>query len=297
MMAVPEDRREDPAPGLKTLLLAVAPIPLGALALVAFSGVLVTVSRLMARKISDGALDGSELGKLLVSLLVCAGATWALLRLRPSQKRTGTLAILLVLVAAMGLLGTGGIVHVLLANKIFWRPEVWVWPTQFFLVWNLLIAAAGIVGLLRLRPWKGWDALKPPFEPVSPATRRSNKLYVLKEGLAGVATLVLIFGAFSFQHPMAAFSNSRITPWVAVVAGLSWLVARVLREWWRNSSDEHEQRASDTGRNAAAGVFFAVTPAWWLGWRAGFLPQPDAMVLWMLAMLVSTFGWSWRRYN
>jgi hypothetical protein len=296
-MMAERDVQEEPAPGPKTLLLAVAPIPLGSVALVAFSGVLVAVSRLMAENIAGGAWDGGELVKLAVCLVVGAGATWALLRLKPSQKRSGTLAILLALVGAMGLFGAGGIVKVLLASGIFWRPQLWVWPTQFFLGWNLLIAAAGIGSLVWLKPWKGWDQLKVPAEPLGPTTRRTHKLYALKEGLAGVAILVLIFGAFSFQHPMAAFSNSPLPVWLALVAIPCWLVARVLREGWRNSSDEHERRASDFGRNAAAGAFLAVTPAWWVGWRAGLLPQPDAMVLWILAMLVSSFGWSWRRYN
>ncbi len=77
----------------------------------------------------------------------------------------------------------------------------------------------------------------------------------------------------------------------------AWLLARVLRELWRSSSDEHEQRASDFGRNAALGVFLAVTPAWWVAARTGLAPQPDAMALWILAMVVSSIGWGWRRYN
>ena len=107
--------------------------------------------------------------------------------------------------------------------------------------------------------------------------------------------LALFGGAFSKDHPMDAFSNSPLPLWIAIVAIPSWLLARVIREGWRNSADEHERRASDFGRNAAAGMFFAVTPAWWIAARAGLMPQPDAMVLWMLTMLVSTIGWSWRR--
>ena len=134
-------------------------------------------------------------------------------------------------------------------------------------------------------------------EPVSPATRRSNKLYWVKELLGGLAILAVLVGAFSTGNRFAIFSNRPLPVWVAVVAIPSWLVARALREWWRSSSDEHAQRASDFGRNAAAGVFLAVTPAWWVAGRAGLLPQPDAMVLWMITMVVSSIGWSWRRYH
>ena len=110
-----------------------------------------------------------------------------------------------------------------------------------------------------------------------------------------MAILALFLGGFSKDHPFAAFSNSRVPLWIAVVAIPSWLLARVIREGWRNSADEHERRASDFGRNAATGVFLAVTPAWWVAARAGLLPQPDAMLLWVLIMVVSTIGWTWRR--
>ena len=134
-------------------------------------------------------------------------------------------------------------------------------------------------------------------ELVAPATRRTKKLYWLKELLVAVAMLVVIFGAHSKGHPFSVVSNGPIPQWIAMVAVPCWLLARMIREFWRSSADEHERRASDFGRNAAAGVFLAVTPAWWVAARAGLTPQPDAMVLWLLAMFVSSIGWSWRRYN
>jgi hypothetical protein len=211
---------------------------------------------------------------------------------RPATLATTVLSVALATVALGGLSGAVSVVVVLLffAHHFVWGSPT-AWRTVLVFAVSLLIGGAALWGLMRLRPWRRWAG------PVSPATRRSNILYWLKEGLALVAMLALFFGAASLGHPTAAISNGPIPPWVAIVAGLSWLVARVLREWWRNSSDEHEQRASDTGRNAAAGIFLAVTPVWWVAWRAGFLPQPDAMVLWILVMVVSSIGWSWRRYN
>jgi hypothetical protein len=209
---------------------------------------------------------------------------------RPATLGAIVLSVALTTVALGALSGAVSIVAVVL----FFTPPHFVWGsrgswmTLGFLALNLLIAGLALWGLLRLKPWKDWGG------PMSPATRKTNKLYWLKEGLAGVAMLVVIFGAL---NPKAAFSNSPVPLWVAVVAIPCWLVARVIREGWRNSSDEHARRASDFGRNAALGVFLAVTPAWWIAWRAGIAPQPDAMILWLLAMLVSTAGWSWRLNN
>ena len=207
----------------------------------------------------------------------------------PPTLKTTALSVLAGFMVLFGLSRAAVIVMAMLATKTFWEP--WAWKTVGFLAGNLLLAAVGIWGLSRLKPWKGWG------EPVSPATRRTHRLYWLKELLAALAMLALIFGAYSKGHPFAILSNSPVPLWIAVVAIPSWLLARVLREWWRSTADEHERRASDFGRNAAAGFFLAAAPAWWVAARAGLLPQPDAMALWIMTMVVSTIGWSWRRYS
>ena len=208
---------------------------------------------------------------------------------RPPGLKSVALSVLAGLAALFGGSRAAAIVLILLANRTI--PGPWTWQTGAILAGDLLIGGVGVWGLVKLKPWRGWS------QPLSPATRRTNRIYWLKELLAGVALVALIIGAFRMDHPFALFSNSPLPVWIAVVAIASWLVARGLREWWRSSADEHERRASDFGRNAAAGVFLAVTPAWWVAARAGLLPQPDAMLLWIGAMVVSTIGWSWRRYS
>ena len=108
---------------------------------------------------------------------------------------------------------------------------------------------------------------------------------------------VLFLGTFSKDRPLAIFSNSPVPLWIAIVVIASWLLARVLRELWGESADEHERHALDFGRRIGAGVFFAITPAWWVAARAGLAPQPDAMILWVVIQIVVTFAWSWRRYR
>ena len=213
---------------------------------------------------------------------------------RQEERPTGRKDVLLsALLGAVALAGLSSAAATMVMPLLIGRGFVWggpgAWRAALLLAVELLIGGAALWGCLRLRPRK--DA----GEPVSPATRKSNKLYWLKELLAGLAILALFFGAFSLERPFALFSNSPVRVWIALVAIVSWLLARVIRERWNSTSDEHARRASDFGRNAAAGVFLAVTPAWWVAARAGLLPQPDAMVLWMLTILVSTIGWAWRR--
>ena len=282
MMARTEAAPEDRSPGPKAAVLW---------ALLGLLAACFTASDLVAAT----SVPASRAWQPIVALVIhlgMVGGIWGLSRLKPSMARAALLCVLLATVAFAGFSVAATLVKVLLATKTFAVP--WRWQTTLVFTSNLLIGAGGIWGLLWLKPWRG---LKGSGEPVSPATRRTNKLYWLKELLVGAAMLALIFGASGKDHPFAMFSNSPVPLWIAMVAITSWLLARALREWWRSSADEHERRASDFGRNAAAGVFLAVTPAWWVAARAGLLPQPDAMVLWIITMVVSSIGWSWRRSN
>ena len=283
MTAKHEDGREHRPRGLGT---AALPVLLGSMA-VCFS-----VNDLLAARALSGSPRAWQPLAVLAMDLIILGAIWGLSRLKPSILRAAGLLLLLATVALSGFSVTVTILKVLAAANTL--PAPWTWQTTVIFASNLLLGVGAIVSFLWLKPWKGW---KVGGEPVSPATRRANKLFGLKELLGLLAMLALFFGAFSREQPFAIFSNSPVPQWIAMVAIASWLLARVLREWWRSSADEHERQASDFGRNAAAGFFLAVTPAWWVAARAGLVPQPDAMALWIITMVVSTIGWSWRRYN
>jgi len=263
-------------------------------ALLGMLAVCFSANDLMAAASVPASRTWQPLGVLVINLLM-VGAIWGLSRLKPSLPKAVLLSVLLATVAFSGFSVAATVVKVLIATKTLAAP--WHWRTIVVFTSNLLIGAGGIAGLVWLQPWKGWNDMTGSGEPVSRATRRANNLYGVKELLTLLAVLALCLGAFSKDHPFAAFSNSPVPLWVPLAAIPSWLLARALREWWRARADEHERRSSDFGRNAAAGVFLAVTPAWWVAARAGLAPQPDAMVLWILAMVVSSIGLAWRRYH
>ncbi len=84
-------------------------------------------------------------------------------------------------------------------------------------------------------------------------------------------------------HPFAFFSNSPVPVWIAIFAIGSWLLGQAINKWWWYfSADEHERKADDLGNLAGWALFMVVTPAWWVAARAGLLPQPNAMLLWLL---------------
>ena len=86
----------------------------------------------------------------------------------PPTLKTTALSVLAGFMVLFGLSRAAAIVKVLLATKTFGEP--WAWQTVGLMAVNLLIAAVGIWGLSRLKPWKGWG------EPVSPATHSGTGL-------------------------------------------------------------------------------------------------------------------------
>ena len=98
---------------------------------------------------------------------------------------------------------------------------------------SLLIGGAALWGLVRLKPWRGKG------EPISPTTRKTNILFAVSGFVAVPGSLALAFGAFSRSNPFGLFSNSAISPGIAMVAITSWLLSLAIAWWWYYSADEH----------------------------------------------------------
>jgi hypothetical protein len=285
-MAKNEDH-EDRSTGLQSVALSML---LGIAAFFGFSWTLGVALGVLARGTLFGPWAWQALCIFAASLLISASAIWGLQRLNPSRLKFAALSVLLGIAAVFGFSGTAGVVKGLVATQTLWGP--WGWQTLCILAVNVLMGVGAIWSLLRLTPWKGWKGSR---EPVSPATRRTNKLFGLSGLVGALGFFALFYGINGKDDPSRMFSNSPVSLGVASVAISFWLLSNAIGWWWYFSADEHERRANDFGFLAAGGLFLAVTPAWWVGARAGLLPQPDAMVLWLGTVAVTGIGWFWRR--
>ncbi len=230
------------------------------------------------------------LGVLAINLFL-VGAIWGLLRFKPSSLRAVALLYPLAIVALTGFGASAKLAHVLMATKT--HSELWVWQTVCVFASNLVIGVGAIWSVWWLKPWK---ELKGSREPLSPSTRKAKNLLGLAALVCAVAPLALVVGTFTKTHPFAFFSNSPVPVWIAIFAIGSWLLGQAINKWWWYfSADEHERKADDLGNLAGWALFMVVTPAWWVAARAGLLPQPNAMLLWIAAIAVSATGYFWRR--
>lgn len=205
---------------------------------------------------------------------------------RPVGLKTKALGFLLGLVMLFGFSAAAGVAGAVLFDPTIAHPVKW--QTWAFLALFLLVGVAGLRGLLRLKPWA-------QDEPISPATRRTNGLFALSGLVAVPGVLALAIATISPDDPFRLFSNSPVSPWIALAAIASWLLSMAVGWWWYFSADEHEREAYDIGSVVAAGFFSVVTPVWWVAARAGLAPPPDAMILWLVTMVILSIGWIWRR--
>jgi xanthosine utilization system XapX-like protein len=230
------------------------------------------------------------LGVLAMNLLM-VGAIWGLLKLKPSRPKVAAVSMMLGIVALAGFAVTVSVVRILVATKTLSGP--WPWQTVCVFASNLLIGVVAIWSFLWLKPWKEW---KESGEPLSPSTRKARNLLALSGMVCGAGSVALYFGAFSKDRPSAFFSNSPVPLRIAIFAIASWLLGQAINKWWWYfSADEHQRKADDVCNLVSWALFFTVTPAWWVAARAGLLPQPNAMLLWVVAVGAGAIGYFWRR--
>jgi hypothetical protein len=227
---------------------------------------------------------------------------------RPLSLKIAALSVLLAFGALFGFCAAVCMVLLMFATHTFWGP--WGWPTPVILAASVLISAGAIWGTLRLQP-----LLRSAVLPLSPSSRRTVQLYKLTHLVGALAALAVIygtqldvgknfpedlpFGVFSngMDDPLGIFSNRPVSLGFAIFAITSWVLAMAIGLRRYLSADEHERQANDFGKLVAFRLFFTVTPAWWVAARAGLLPQPNAMVLWVVTMGVAAITSFWRRWR
>ena len=232
--------------------------------------------------------QGWQTSAALAVNLLLVGAIWGLSRSTPSRAKTVAMLALLAFAGVLAIGATAAIVKSMRAHDF---AGLSYWKTQGLITANLLVLAGAVWGVWKLGPRQ---ALRGPGEPVSPSTRRTQKLFALS-GLLGIPGAIALSIGLGGGELAGVTSGGQVPLGIAVVVMATWLLGNVAAWWWYYSADEHERRANDVGFLLGGGVFLAVTPIWWIASRAGLAPPPDAMLLWLITTVLMTIGWIWYR--
>jgi hypothetical protein len=160
---------------------------------------------------------------------------------------------------------------------------------------SLVVGAGAVWGLKRLKPWQRSD------EPVSPNTRKANNLMLASGAIGAVIGVVFVLStvmAGERPDPLMIVSNGPLAAWVAGSLIALWLVVMPLVYFaWLKAVDEHELQAYNFGGAIALHLYYFILPAWWVGWRGGFLPEISHAAIFAVVTVAWCIGWFWRRYR
>lgn len=135
--------------------------------------------------------------------------------------------------------------------------------------------------------------------PMSPRRKR----YFLALGLAGLFGGIL--GAWmQFASPgdptvgFALLGDSPLTPNFAIGASILWIVGMIVSlVIYHRAVDDHEERAYLWASTAAWYAITLAAPTWWVLARAGLAPSPNAMLIFLGALVVNCAVWLWLKYR
>ena len=158
-------------------------------------------------------------------------------------------------------------------------------------LWTMLIG----IPLVLVSGYFLWRTM-PDFTMGEPDTARGRRIKWTTLGagaLGGLTTIPLI----DFENGGTfLFSNGSVPTTQAMFAMAMWaVILPVFIVIHRRNADEVAREANDFGFMVGFQSFSVIAPVWWMGWRGGFLTQPDVMILFVSVLIIACLAIIWRR--
>jgi hypothetical protein len=129
---------------------------------------------------------------------------------------------------------------------------------------------------------------------------RRKRLYWTSLGAAGLlgAISAVLLQNGGVDVGVALFTSSALSPSTAIILSLLWGVGlAVIMVVYHRAIDDHEERAWLWAGLAGWYAFILPAPAWWILHRAGLAPPADAMLLFVLSMVVNAAVYLWLKFR
>ncbi|MCL4673651.1 MAG: hypothetical protein KJZ64_12115 [Sphingomonadaceae bacterium] len=163
--------------------------------------------------------------------------------------------------------------------------------------WWIIGGGLALAVILAVPLWR-WMPEFTQGEPDTPRGKKMRRMTTVAILVGIITALPLILGKTATGEDLTLFGNSPVPPLAAGPMIIMWgLLVPVLSVLGYRSADEVARAASVFGSFAGFQLFGWATPIWWMGWRGGFLPEPDAMIIFVAALVVATGASLWKRSN
>jgi hypothetical protein len=207
--------------------------------------------------------------------------------------------IIWIMLAGFGIVMTGGAIAGFIAQHQSDGD-----PTLSSAAIGILTVFVAIIATLAFTIWRNSQALKSDGEPMT-RRERLNRNIMLSCVLLGAAIGAVLAATGSLDisdpatAPFAVFADGPIPKTVALLLVFVWAVAMPIVAWvWHTRAiDEQEASAYRDGGYYAAYAYLILAPAWWLLWRAGFLPEPSGVAIFLTFAIIWSAVWFWKKYR
>ncbi len=168
----------------------------------------------------------------------------------------------------------------------------------------VIVAFAGIIIGLGYAIWRNARTLNLRGDDL---TRREklNRNIMLACMLLGAATGAVLAATGNVNidgtegDPFSTLVDGPIPMAIALLLVFVWAVVMPVVAWfWHTRAiDELEASAYRDGGYYAAYAYLILTPAWWLLWRGGLLPEPSGIVIFFTFAFIWSAVWFWKKYR
>lgn len=143
-------------------------------------------------------------------------------------------------------------------------------------------------------------------EADTPETRRRmsprQRRYWTSLGLAGLVGGIiggwLVIDQPEGRNAIEMASSGSLSPGFAIGASLFWVIGlAICMIIYHRAIDDHEERAWLWAGVAGWYAFIFPAPVWWVLHRAGQAPPADAMLLFLLSLLVNLIVYLWLKFR
>lgn len=154
----------------------------------------------------------------------------------------------------------------------------------------VLLAGAGVMWLYLRRFgafWKGWSHRK-----------RLYTASIAGSVMLGMVAAIMLYGGQSDTNADPFFSNSALSPRIAVGLAFLWGVGISVAVFvYQRTIDDHEERAYLWAGLAGYYAFVIPAPMWWVLARADLAPPIDAMPLFALTIVTNALVYLWLKFR
>lgn len=106
-----------------------------------------------------------------------------------------------------------------------------------------------------------------------------------------------LVGFFEDEEAGLVAANS-IPPWLAITSAIAFLIATTFGSWkLMKVSDELDRTINTQATMMAGNVLLIGYPTWFVLWKGGLVPTPDALWLFVAGFVSSMIVYAWQKFR